>query len=748
MTDWTKIVSGLDLVNASKERSVSKIIRKDLSEAEANVYVQEKQWTLDRKTKKGKCTISKNKNIHDVFENEIWLLLYKMGFTRMNKDNGFCIQTNCNSKQIDVFAMDDDTCIFVECKAAESPMTNHSFKDELEAIHGHFPDICEEVTKQFGIRQFKYIFATKNYLIGDDSADMNRIKGFGLSYINEDVKDYYYQLVDHLGKAARYQFFGNIFSKKEIPGLDCSVPALRGTMGGLKYYSFLIEPERLLKIAYILHLNKANHDMMPTYQRLIKKDRLKSIREFIKTGGYFPNSLIISIDENVSFEAFSEKALSQMGILRLPAKYSSVYVIDGQHRLYGYSETAHSTNNVIPVVAFERLEKNTQVKMFMDINENQKKVSKTIRNILRIDLLSGSSIPNEQKESLMLRIADNLGEDKKSPLYGRVVTGEDKTTNIRCITTEYLKDAIKHSSFLNEYNKAGSVIRYGTFDKNEYEPTRKFLSSFIYKCLSTIRSLCSEKWELGNESYLTINNTMYAVIRIINDIVNIELAKTEDSIVLNVDDMYDKCEPLLLDLIDTIDNLDLETSIKIKKAKGGGAKKEAWRLLQVALTQKNSEFTNDDLKEYILENCTDYTPQANEYITKLRAYFISKLKEKITSSDWIHKYVSPNVGTDISTRLAAHNFSTQKQDDYWDIITFEDISHICSFSNNWSSFAQVIMHRSSSTNKTKGGTLNWIKDLSVYYKKLSKGDLLSRTEFQNLEAIYRDFILVSNETEE
>ena len=46
-------------------------------------------------------------------------------------------------------------------------------------------------------------------------------------------------------------------------------------MGGHTYYSFSIEPEKLLKLAYVLHRNEANSDMMPTYQRIIKKDVYK-----------------------------------------------------------------------------------------------------------------------------------------------------------------------------------------------------------------------------------------------------------------------------------------------------------------------------------------------------------------------------------------------------------------------------------------------------------------------------------------
>lgn len=66
-----------------------------------------------------------------------------------------------------------------------------------------------------------------------------------------------------------------------------TVPAIRGKMGGHTYYSFSIEPERLLKIGYVLHRSDANKTMMPTYQRVIKKSRLQQVREFVENGGIF-----------------------------------------------------------------------------------------------------------------------------------------------------------------------------------------------------------------------------------------------------------------------------------------------------------------------------------------------------------------------------------------------------------------------------------------------------------------------------
>ena len=84
--------------------------------------------------------------------------------------------------------------------------------------------------------------------------------------------------------------------------------------------------------------------MMPTYQRLIKKERIKAIREFISEGGFFSqfidNQFRYRWEKKLRFDMVGnqvEEAISKNRILHLPQLYRSAYIIDGQHRLYGYS---------------------------------------------------------------------------------------------------------------------------------------------------------------------------------------------------------------------------------------------------------------------------------------------------------------------------------------------------------------------------------------------------------------------------
>src|ERR1700722_11475136 len=101
---------------------------------------------------------------------------------------------------------------------------------------------------------------------------------------------------------------------------------------------------RRLKISYVLDRSKSIK-LLPTYQRLIKKPRLSKIRKFIENSGYFANSVIASIDsggKKIRFDTAGsaiDGSASKMGVLYLPPQFRSIYIIDGQHRLYSYSDS-------------------------------------------------------------------------------------------------------------------------------------------------------------------------------------------------------------------------------------------------------------------------------------------------------------------------------------------------------------------------------------------------------------------------
>ncbi len=225
----------------------------------------------------------------------------------------------------------------------------------------------------------------------------------------------------------------NLLSTKHINNKPITIPALRGKMGGRYYYMFSIEPSTLLKIGFVLHRTKVNDSMAPTYQRLLVPKRLKGITKFIDGGGYFPNSILINFaepseDVKVTFDQIHKEPDSnaEFGLLNIPNAYGIAYIIDGQHRVYGYSNSQYKDVHTIPVVAFQNMSSEDQLKIFMEINENQKAVSKNLRIDLEEDLFWGSDRLDSRMKALRSATIKTLSAQTSNVLFNKISIGEDQ----------------------------------------------------------------------------------------------------------------------------------------------------------------------------------------------------------------------------------------------------------------------------------------------------------------------------------
>ena len=754
-TSWDLLIEGDALIEAAKirkQQGTLERVKKEIVDT-----LDPTVWEKVKPYKNGDWQVLKKKSIGDAFEDEVWLLFYNMGFKIMNSTRDFKMSYSKDvpdlTQQVDVIAIDDDVCLFIECKATETINNTKDWKETLEAWVGKYPGLMNEIKTKYPNRKCKFIFATKNYVLG--AQDLKRIHDFRfLHYSNENIK-YVKNLSEHLGKSARYQLLGSIFSGEKIANINSQVPAIEGKMGGLTYYTFLIEPERLLKLSFILHRNSANHDEMPTYQRLIQKSRLTKIRQFVEEGNYFPNSLIVSIDSGKTGIQFSQAdkniqvagSSSRIGKLTLPQSYHSIYVIDGQHRLYGYSETKYAQKNTIPVVAFVDLDKDTQVKMFMDINENQKKVSKSLRNILTVDLLLGSKIKEQQQRALMLYFGQKLGEDTASPLYGRIVMGENEADSMMCITIEYIKDAINDSGLFNKYKKdSDNIVKKGLLDKATVDLTAEFFNPFIYKCLKTIKDYCITEWDRGDAGYLAINNMMYAVIRVIGDIVFIVNSQESNGIdALSSEALYKKCNSWILKLADTLESLPANVATAIKGYRGGTAKNKAKIDLQLAFHAKYPEFTNEEIENHIKENDPSNTENSSRELKLLVEHLLSKIKEsKGEDESWLYKNAPEKTINSIKSRATAEETKRRMNGDstpvdFWSFISFDEISQIVSYASNWSDWMQGILTNGGVIKKTKAATIAWLKSFDTYEKKIKDSKAVLGSQYNEIHEIFVAF---------
>ncbi len=676
-----KLISGNEIkseLRKKKKDYINESIPKKNEELLKDYYAD--GWELEREFKT-KVRLKKLKS-HDVlFEDKVWSLFASLGFKVLNRNRKLEIPYDKNNpnltQQIDVLAKDDESLIIVECKSTKEKNKKGDFKKELEAYKSKIEGIRKSLKSIFPDQKlkFRFIFATENYAISDK--DLIRLENINGIHFDEEQINYYSQMLRQIGIASKYQLLGNIFHGQEIPEMDNKIPAIKGKMGGHTYYSFSIEPEKLLKIGYVLHRNKANVNMMPTYQRIIKRARLKSIHNFIdEEKGYFPNSIIISLDSGKQNELHFEPAntqskssISKIGILHLPKRYRSAFIIDGQHRLYGYSNSMYKNSNSIPVVAFLNLEREEQVKLFMQINENQKAVSKNLRTTLDADLKWTSESYTDQIQALCARIAIYLGEVRKSALFDKISIGEDS----KIVTQATIINALKKSNFIGKVSKT-KIEELGTFYNGDLDSAYDNLTKLLTFVFNYIKDSLPDLWESEN-NIIVMNKGIYGIIRLQSDIVDFLLEKKIIKNTNNPSKVFEESKNYIDPIIVFFENIDEETELALRKAYGGNGDIKYWRTLQQQVSEVQTDFKPDGLEEYNKKEAKEFNTKAFEIIRDLETFFKQDFQEKLEDKfgkAWFKKGVPPQVAKKANEIAFEKNLKIENEEDeveVWDCLT-------------------------------------------------------------------------------
>ena len=753
MTNWENIVSGKELITAKNKRKNLYIEARErkvaLEELEEDGWEYVKDYADSKFVK-----VRKEKPFYERFEDQIWLLFFQMGFKHLNRDANFKMNYDFNNpdftQQIDVFAADDETILIVECKSSED-LNEVQFKKDIEKLHGQMEGLRKCALKQYPGRKVKFIWATHNCIMS--AKDIKRLQEWDIIFFSDSTIQYYSELVKHLGTCSRYQLLGNLLANTEIKKMQNKVLAIKGKMGGHEYYEFSIEPEKLLKIGYVLHRNEANKNMMPTYQRIIKRKRLKEVQSFINDGGYFPNSIIISIDSGGRKLQFDESptklddSISKIGVLHLPKRYHSAYIIDGQHRLYGYSDSEYANTNSIPIVAFVDLDRSEQLKLFMDINENQKSVSKTLRITLNSDMLWDSPNQNERRDAIRSKIAQMCGEEQSSPLLGRVVIGEDEKNNIKCITIQAIQLALQKCSFFSTFAKNNTIATNGSFDVGDNQATIDRFYPFLEGCFKTVKNECETEWSLGEQGILTINRGIQGIIRIINDVVNLLIAQNKlFPLTQDIDDIINEVEYYMSPLLNHINKLTEEQRIELKSFYGGGAENKYLHYFQKVIHDSLTDFNPEGLEEYIENTTKEYNATSKEYIYAIE----EKLKDVIAESlqeyygdKWLIKGLPKTTYKEAEKAASDKNYELLSNDEEsdiepWDCISLSDCKDIVVYSRNWSEiFESIITRPEDLILSTKEQKTEWINTISKEQNKLSKSTYsVPKSSFELISNIY------------
>lgn len=727
-------------------------------------------WETEGKPLKTKTKIRKSKIHSKKFEDDIWCQIYNLGYRTLNFDENFVLPFSKNEedkKQIDIIAVNDETILLVECKSSEKLKKAPSFKDEFDLLEHRMEGFVKSLKQIFGTdKKIKFIFATRNLRINADSEDLKRLENTNSFYYNNNTYDYVNNLIKNYKNASFYQFLGLVF-KNEIINLNkIEIPAVNGKMGQKDYFMFSIEPSLLLKMGFILHRTRANESEFPTYQRLLVPSRLKGITKFIDEGGYFPNSIIINFNtkkNKIKFEPHSKSnsSNSRTGMLKIPNAYGIAYIIDGQHRVYGYANSKYVENNTIPVVAFNGLDSIEQLEIFMDINQNQKAVSPSLRLDLEEDLYWDSDRADSRLKALRSSIIKKLGNSESSPLFNKISVGEDKAIlTFKPFTTAISNSGLLPSARGNTYNDnslIGSLYNTNNQDHNqEMNRAKKKIVDFIIHCYDYVEQSYPKIY--NREKYFIVSNRgTFAYISLIGDLNKFETEKGNLDKNTKSADRFEKIKPYLKSLLDSLSKLSNEEEDKQLTLLGAGADTKWLRYFQTFVNLYHPNYNPPELIDWKERQNEVYQSNGRKYIKEVERLMKSKILENLQilfQDNW--ELEIETIQSACQLRANAENKKNYKDGinkrvEWTEMFNINDYKKM--ISDYWSKKPDPITENFVTFEKTfainigigknKADVLKWISYFNSYRNQLahegSKNKGINKKEVDELKTIYDHF---------
>ncbi|MGD0781014.1 MAG: DGQHR domain-containing protein [Dehalococcoidales bacterium] len=690
----------------------------------------ENGWEVTGSRKRKVVRLRKRKDVGLDFQDSVWCIFYKMGFSEMNKSREFAIPRYGLEieKNIDIFAKDENFICLVECKAAESPHTKKSLGVSIDQYANLHKELEQSVRAYYKSKRddtkyrFRWLLALKNIDLNEN--DYIRAKTANIMVVDDGLIQYYDDLSRHFGSASRYQFLSDLYPGMIVPEMFEPVPAIKGKMGGVVFYSFVIEPEKLLKIAYISHRGKTNEESKKTYQRMATKKRLNTIAKYIsERQGIFPTSIVLNIEtdnKGLVFDQAKEMAGKNavLGTLHLPNKLKTAWLIDGQHRLFAYSGLNEAATATLPVIAFEDLDASTQQQLFIDINGEQVRVPKNLLVDLYDDLHWNSERPKDRILALISKFVKNLNESSKSPLRDRIIKIGGRKTRNRNLTLTTLNEEIRRSQLFGYVHSVKAKdITPGPLYKLDLDSSLQHGLDVIsgYYSLYLENENIKAQWEKGSDEggYICTNQGIIATLRVLKAIFD-HLEQKDQTKVRNrnatklMGDIKKYLSPV-------IEYLGTATPQVIKEFRQryaqAGVQSSTYTLLKV-INEKYPGFEPSGLKDFILKTDTTNNQEAYQNLSEIEKlihkHIITELKKKFGEgySNWWHKGIKDSIRN--KAVLLANNEGHYDTgfENYMYLIDLKDV-----IEDNWDIFSEIYTIEAKA-NDSKAKRLRWYTEIN------------------------------------
>ncbi len=298
---------------------------------------------------------------------------------------------------------------------------------------------------------------------------------------------HFVHLTKTIGRSARFELYK--FLGLELEDVQQSrpestykfdgfvLPESRSGLGeDFKVVSFYMDPERLIEVAYSLRRDSWM-DKEGLYQRILSPSKIRNMRAFLVNEGHvYVNNIILGLPGEVRITDVKDRdiqleTLKKVEVVKvhLPAKFNSVGLIDGQHRVYSYHEGTDTHEKIIkgkrPMQQLlvtglifpknldpeEKLKK--EAKIFLEINAEQTSAKAELKQAIETIVRPFTSVAVAKSVISLLAKRGALRGELHDHYYD---DGVIKTSSIIAYGLKYLvalEDPNSPTSFISKWDR-------------------------------------------------------------------------------------------------------------------------------------------------------------------------------------------------------------------------------------------------------------------------------------------------------
>lgn len=450
------------------------------------------------------------------FENKVWKLVHDLlpKAITVGRDPEIRLGSG-NIFRPDLLAIfDDGRALFVECKLTESEAYLSSW---LSRFRNERRNILETFRAN-GWRLVSLLAVEDRRTLKDHIVDLAR--DLQVRILGEREIDYFDALRNSCGIGVGHLFWAQV-APGSIAQEEQVLPALRVKQGRNRdAFIFSANAHDLLSRSIVSHreLHSPKEGIIG-FQRMLQKKKLREIEKHILKYNSFPTPIIIAFRKPTSpvFEPLSKKAKSaesmrgeiEFGYIRLPKGSDSLQIIDGQHRLYGYSGLPRSNDHIIHVVGYKTVKDPSPADLFVNINSKQTKVPSKLLWELYPDIYGEQDA--DIHKTVISRVTEAASKHYLKGHFEHISSG--------------LKGEITFSTLCSEIKRAQLFGPSPSGLTQDEEQLRIILEAFF----GTLIEL-GEKHPGVNDAFVLSNIGITPMIRILGRIIRFEIGQNRTQV--------------------------------------------------------------------------------------------------------------------------------------------------------------------------------------------------------------------------